>query len=329
MDARWVTVWLTTAVLCGDVRTDPSPYDACVRLGNGVGSGVIVCVDGQDAYGLTVSHVAKKPGSDIVFHNRDGTEGMATFVARDRDSDLALFKCRSGDVIGVAPVLVSRPGATPTGAGYTASKKGELEIKGLTRLEPVTISNLKNPRAAYAVNSGKFANGDSGGGVFENRSLVSVLSHGEDNKRALGATHPQIVSFLKENGAVESAGSVMMASKSVPPAPESRKDFSDWGDKDRTREILELWKAVRSREPGVAGPAGEAGPAGKDADASEIAKIRQELAEQRKLIDEVRSTPVTVQVLDPETKAVIAEKKYPFGTPIKLVLPTTKARAMR
>ena len=257
----------------------------------------------------------------------DGSPKRITVYGATQAIVQAKMQALRDRIAGARRPPAARP--PPTGAGYTASRKGALEIKGLTRLEPVTISNLKNPRAAYAVNSGKFANGDSGGGVFENSSLVSVFSHGEDDKRALGATHPQIVSFLKENGAVESAGSVMMSSKSVPPAQESRKDFSDWGDKDRTREILELWKAVRSREPGVAGPAGEAGPAGKDADASEIAKIRQEVAEQRKLIDEVRSTPVTVQVLDPETKAVIAEKKYPFGTPIKLILPTTKARAMR
>jgi hypothetical protein len=29
-----------------------------------------------------------------------------------------------------------------------------------------------------------------------------------------------------------------------------------------------------------------------------------------------------VQVLDPKTKKVVAERAYPFGTPIKLILPT-------
>jgi hypothetical protein len=323
MHLRLATILLTAAFLGGDVTSDPSPYDACVRLGHGVGSGIIVCVDGEAAYGLTVSHLSKRRGSDIVFQNRDGTEGVATFVGRDKDSDLALFKCRSRDVIGVVPVLLSRTKGAVSGAGYTSSAKGKLVIKGLKPMDPVMISNLKNGRAAYAVTSGRFANGDSGGAVFEGGSLVSVLSHGEDDERALGATHPQILRFLKENGAKEASGSLVFAKKSAEPEAESRNEFPDWGDNDRTREIVKLWKAVRSREPGPPGADG------KNADPSEIAALRQELASQRKLIDSLMSTPVTVQVLDPKTKSVVAEQKYPFGTPIKLILPTTKARTDR
>ena len=332
MHLRLATILLTAAFLGGDVTSDPSPYDACVRLGHGVGSGIIVCVDGEAAYGLTVSHLGKRRGSDIVFQNRDGTEGVATFVGRDKDSDLALFKCRSRDVIGVVPVLLSRTKGAVYGAGYTSSAKGKLVIKGLKPMDPVVISNLKNGRAAYAVTSGRFANGDSGGGVFEGGSLVSVLSHGEDDERALGATHSQILRFLKENGAKEASGSLVFAEKSAEPESESRNEFPDWGDKDRTREIVKLWKAVRSRGAGPAGAAGEAGSPGadgKNADPSEIAALRQELASNRKLIDRLMSTPVTVQVLDPKTKSVVAEQKYPFGTPIKLILPIMKARATR
>ena len=323
MHLRLATILLTAAFLGGDVTSDPSPYDACVRLGRGVGSGIIVCVDGETAYGLTVSHLSKRRGSDIVFQNRDGTEGVATFVGRDKDSDLALFKCRSRDVIGVVPVLLSRTKGSVYGAGYTSSAKGKLVIKGLKPMDPVMISNLKNGRAAYAVTSGRFANGDSGGAVFEGGSLVSVLSHGEDDERALGATHPQILRFLKENGAKEASGSLVFAKKSAEPESESRNEFSEWGDKDRTREIIELWKVVRSREPGPAGADG------KNADPAEIVSLRQEIASNRKLIDRLMSTPVTVQVLDPKTQSVVAEQKYPFGTPIKLILPTTKARTTR
>jgi len=319
MHLRLATILLTAAFLGGDVTSDPSPYDACVRLGHGVGSGIIVCVDGETAYGLTVSHLSKRRGSDIVFQNRDGTEGVATFVGRDKDSDLALFKCRSRDVIGVVPVLLARTKGEVFGAGYTSSAKGKLVIKGLKPMDPVVISNLKNGRAAYAVTSGRFANGDSGGAVFEGGSLVSVLSHGEDDERALGATHPQILRFLKGNGATESSGSLVFAEKSAEPDVDSRNESPEWGDKDRTREIIELWKVVRSWEPG------EPGADGKNADPLEIAELRQELASHRKLIDTLMTMPVRVQVLDPTTGKVIAEQSYPFGTPIKLILPT-KAR---
>jgi hypothetical protein len=54
-------------------------------------------------------------------------------------------------------------------------------------------------------------------------------------------------------------------------------------------------------------------------------KMQAQIDEQRKLIDKLMTTPVRVQVLDPTTGKVIAEQSYPFGTPIKLILPT-KAR---
>ena len=74
---RAATILATAMFLGGDVTSDPPPLDACVRLGYGLGSGTIICVDGETAYGLTVSHLASKSGSTIVFENRDGTTGTA------------------------------------------------------------------------------------------------------------------------------------------------------------------------------------------------------------------------------------------------------------
>jgi hypothetical protein len=325
MQMRAATILATAMFLGGDVTSDPPPLDACVRLGYGLGSGTIICVDGETAYGLTVSHLASKSGSTIVFENRDGTTGTATFVGRDKSSDLALFRCQSKDVTTFAPVLVSRTSGIISGAGYTASRKGKLklEVKGLKALEDVRISNLKGVRSAYAVTKGKFANGDSGGSVFQDGSLVSVLSHGEDDKRALGATHDQIVAFLRENGAKDVGGQMSFGSvEKMASDDEPREDPKDWGDKDRTREIIELWKVVRGLGKGEKGDKGETGSV------ADLSKLQSQLDDNRKLISRIVSTPVTVQILDPTTGEVITEKRYPYGTPIKLILPT-KARATR
>ena len=50
-------------------------------------------------------------------------------------------------------------------------------------------------------------------------------------------------------------------------------------------------------------------------------------AENKRLLGEVGkvlNTPVRVQVLDPKTGKILAEQSYPFGTPIKLVLPEAR-----
>ena len=54
--------------------------------------------------------------------------------------------------------------------------------------------------------------------------------------------------------------------------------------------------------------------------AAQDAKIQRLVSE----IEAIRKTPITVQVLDPRTGKVVVEKAFPFGTPVRLILPTTK-----
>jgi hypothetical protein len=82
-----------------------------------------------------------------------------------------------------------------------------------------------------------------------------------------------------------------------------------WGDRDRTREIVNLWSVVhelQEREP---------------SDDTAIAELTARLDEQRALIDQIASTSIRVQILDADTREIVAEKAYPWGTPIKLLLP--------
>ena len=102
-------------------------------------------------------------------------------------------------------------------------------------------------RRGYKVSGGKYRDGDSGAGVYAGGNLIGVASHGKDDKELFSSSHAQLVAFLKEH-------------KAFGPRPEG----SDWGDKDRTREILELKRRLAELEPsqGKTGPAGPAGPAG-------------------------------------------------------------------
>ena len=56
-------------------------------------------------------------------------------------------------------------------------------------------------------------------------------------------------------------------------------------------------------------------------DTKRIDELERLVVEQKKQLDLIRSTPIRVQVLDPRTGKVVAEQAYPFGTPVKLVLP--------
>jgi len=316
---RTVAIWLVltaTAMAQGYV-------DASVNLHGG--SGTIIVRGKITAYGVSAGHVCPKVGTVFRFTCSDGkTVGVGTWVAKDRRSDLALFSCLSKDSLAASPVLKTRPAGDVTGCGFPGGKGPErltLKTEPAEQIIDKDGDRIKvNKRDAFAISTGHFANGNSGGGVFAGGSLISVMSHGRDDEMAYGASHADLLAFLD---------------KSQPDAGEPLiQQARHWGDRDRTKQILSIWKVLSglTQGSGPAGPQGPAGPpgaTGTEADPVVIQKMQQQIDEQRKLIDKLMAMPVRVQVLDSTTGKVIAEQSYPFGTPIKLILPTTKARATR
>jgi len=324
---RAVAIWLlmtATAMAQGYV-------DASVNLHGG--SGTIIVRGKATAYGLSAEHVCKKVGKTFRFTCSDGkTVGVGTWVAKDKKSDLALFSCLSKDTLAASSVLRVRPAGDVTGCGFPGGKGPErltLKTEPAEQIIDKDGDRIKvNKRDAFAISKGHFANGNSGGGVFIDGSVVSVMSHGRDDEMAYGASHTDLLAFLD---------------KAQPDAEEPLIQQSrQWGDRDRTGQILSLWEAIKALRPatgsagpsgpqGSAGPAGPQGPAGPpgatgtEADPVVIQRMQKQLDDQRKLIDKLMAMPVRVQVLDSKTGKVIAEQSYPFGTPIKLILPT-KAR---
>jgi hypothetical protein len=275
----------------------------------------------RHAYGLSAAHVCSKVGKEFRFTCSDGKRwGNGRWLAKDKRTDLALFTCWAKDTLAAAPVRRTRPAGDATGCGFPGGKGPErltLKVKEPERIidkDGDEISVAK--RDAFEISKGHFANGNSGGGVFAEGSLISVMSHGRDDEMVYGASHADVMSFLVESQPLAKEPLVEQA--------------KDWGDRDRTGQILSLWEALKKLKP-VAGPAGPQGPAGPpgstgtEADPVVFQKMQAQIDEQRKLIDKLMTTPVRVQVLDPTTGKVIAEQSYPFGTPIKLILPT-KAR---
>ena len=315
---RAVLIWLlmtATAMAQGYV-------DASVNLHGG--SGTIIVRGSRHAAGLSAADVCSKVGEEFRFTCSDGKRwGNGRWLAKDDRTDLALFTCWTKDTLAAAPVRSTRPPGDVTGCGFPGGNGPErltLSAKDAEKITDAGGDEIKvAKRDAFAISKGHFAGGNSGGGVFAAGSLISVMSHGRDDEMVYGASHADVMSFLVE---------------SQPLAKEPLVDQSKgWGDRDRTGQILALWKAIKEiqQKAGPAGPRGPAGPpgaTGTEADPVVIQKMQQEIDEQRKLIDKLLATPVRVQVLDPTTGKVIAEQSYPFGTPIKLILPT-KARVTR
>jgi len=313
---RTVGIWLVltaTAMAQGYV-------DASVNLHGG--SGTIIVRGKATAYGLSAAHVCSKLGREFRFTCSDGkTVGVGTWVAVDKRSDLALFSCLSKDTLAASSVRKTRPAGDVTGCGFPGGKGPErltLKTEPAEQIIDKDGDRIKvNKRDAFAISKGHFANGNSGGGVFADGSLISVMSHGRDDEMAYGASHADLLAFLD---------------KAQPDAEEPLiQQARRWGDRDRTKQILSIWKVLSglTQGSGPAGPQGLAGPPGEpgtEADPVVIQKMQAQLDEQRKMIDKLLATPVRVQVLDSTTGKVLAEQSYPFGTPIKLILPTTKAR---
>ncbi len=242
------TVLLLLLVLArGAVAEEKATYIlASVRVGGC--SGTMVRVDGEKAYGVSCEHCASK--GDVVtveFHDKSTVVGK--WVAKDAVTDLSWFSVPAKSIKGIAKIPVKMP----TGEFYGYGNHG------LTELDTGTATSVRSTNAGvfernhFKVDEGKFRNGSSGGGVFCGDYLVGVSSHG-DKKNMYCCQLQQLRKFVNEMGGGDHSSS-----------PEN------WGDKDRTREIIALKKLVAelqakidtlSKTPGPAGTIGERGPAG-------------------------------------------------------------------
>lgn len=292
---------------------------ATIRIDTG-GSGVIVSVGKEAAFGLSCSHCAGKPGETSGFYNHDGSRGKLEWRHRYPKSELSVFRCSTKDVRGWCPVS-SSPSPPYTAAGYTGAGD-KLCRKWLKSSGVFRPSNLKFDRWELSYDYGDgFGNGDSGGPVFgKGPRVVSIISHGDrDNTELYAATIEQM------KRATVSVRPLNAEEDAPEETIETRAKW--WGDKDRTVEIVKLWKALESyqKPPDVdlsdirnRLSALEKMPAPDSVDLSGV-QSRIEILENK--LNRVLNTPIRVQILDPKTKKVLVEKSYPYGTPVRLMLP--------
>lgn len=267
----------------------PSYYNAVVRIGGC--SGVIIRKGETVSVGVSAQHCTGSVGTVTSFHNPDGSGGSARWVAEDAENDLSLFRVWTKDIKGVVAAVQSnseKPDSKYEGWGYPRGRGPEW--KGLEWEGTFHIEGLEGTRQQFRVKDGRFNNGDSGGGVFNRGKLCGITSHGSKKHEHLFAcTKEQLNAFLKKEADKLNTKLVQWDGNKAPPLD---------SDKDRTVAL-----------------------------AAVIKKLYELDAENKKLREDIRkilNTPIRVQVLDPKTGKILAEEAYPFGTPVKLVLPEAR-----
>ena len=288
----WLLVPFFVSLCLLSLATDPtsaSDYlDSSIRV-NGC-SGTVIGRSGTVAIGISAAHCAPKIGAISSFWNRDGSGGSVTWVVIDRKKDLSLFRCLTKETIGVYPVNRKPSAGEYEGCGYPRGKGPE--ITALTYRGLWDINCLPEKRWMFKVDKGKFHAGCSGGGVFVKGALVGVTTHGaKDDKYLFAAPHAQLVSFLEK---AQEATEVPVFGGVDKAAAEEKVEVDGIkldSDVDRTKAIVHILKLMK---------------------------------EQRDELARIKSTPIRVQIIDPDTGEVVQEKAYPFGTPIKLMLPRAK-----
>ena len=251
-------------------------------------SATMVASEGKFSYGVSAAHCAPGVGMSTKVDLPSGKEGSAVWVYIDRTVDMSLFRCPTSQIDSIYPVKLEPKLEKFVSCGYPKGKGPFIiasKFKGL-----VTLTNFDAVRWEFGVKNTRFNKGCSGGGVFADGSLVGVMSHGnKDNDEMFSSTHDQLVGFLKD--AEKKLGLSLLSSKKAEVGGFEFEGIPLGSDVDRTKAIVHILSELKRR-------------------GAELERIKR--------------TPIRVQILDPVTGKVLQEQAYPFGTPIKLLLPRAK-----
>lgn len=253
-------------------------------------SGTIISIQGKVAYGVSAAHCAKAEGATVTFTLPSGKGGVARWVHIDRDVDMSIFMCWSVDVDTAYKVKRKPVLKNYVSCGYPKGKGPRIiscKFEGETGLR-----NFGKPRWEFDVDDTSFNKGCSGSGVFSDGSLVGVVSHGsDDNDEMYSSTHSQLFAFITK---AETELETLLFEGGA----EEKSDF--------------VYEGI---------------PLGSDVDRTKaIVHILSELKKRNAELERIKLTPIRVQILDPKTGKVLQEQSYPFGTPIKLLLPSAKVK---
>jgi hypothetical protein len=195
-------LWLLTILFpVVSFAADVSPPEvlASMRVGAWGGcSGITVAVDDKAGFALTNAHCCQKVGDKVGLCFVDGRIVNGIFIAEDETVDLALIWFPIEYVLAVTP-LHERPRQAGEwiGVGYPASSGPNVKQLKYTR---VGQNDRGMSRWVFAVKSGLFWSGDSGGGIVQDHRLAAITSDGHNGGPDVGWAYacpqPEIAKFL-------------------------------------------------------------------------------------------------------------------------------------
>lgn len=181
-------------------QKSPASMLASVNILNGdqQGSGTVISQGPNKALILSAGHNFKGVlGNTFWVYFADGTFTKATLLVVDRKRDLAVASVDADTIIGRSYIPSEVIPGNVFGVGYTDGQGPNYRT--------LTYNNASwhNSRCVweFAVTSGPFWNGDSGGGVFINDGLIAVTTERDrlTGKLLYACSHGEIKQFLKEN----------------------------------------------------------------------------------------------------------------------------------
>ena len=187
--------------------TTPSYILGSVHLANGETrcSGTIISKGEEWAAAVSAAHCfSGRIGGKFTIYYPDGSEAEATLLAMDKEHDISLFKVPASSVLGHSWVphkgMIPKVGSY-SAVGYPATRGPEYKNVKLWR----TNENRGTIWMYRKMDNTRFGGGDSGGGIFKNGALLTVISTCEknssryDNKELRGCSHDCLVDFLTRN----------------------------------------------------------------------------------------------------------------------------------
>lgn len=220
-------------------ETSPAHILASVHMANNNHCSATVIGDDDHETALIVSAahcVAGNIGNSCWFHLPTGEPFRAELVAFDKSIDISVFRVARADVLATTKIVSPAGWSTEAvveAVGYPSGKGPNFKTIHYTGDGEINPERIH--RWHYAVDSGEFFPGDSGGGVFYNGLLAGVISH-KGGATLYAAPQPDVFRYVSEVAAEAIPGVPIAAQcppggcRPCPPRRRNNRNNNNWGD---------------------------------------------------------------------------------------------------
>lgn len=200
----WLTILLCVKPVDADDRN--TQLLASVRVGASGGcSGTTFAADDRYAYVVAAGHCIRSGetavGQKVGICTVDGKVHQAEWIAFDDHIDLAVARVPRAAALALTPIASAMPinDGSWTAIGFPRTVGPNFKTLGVA-----SVSDRTRTANGWhlPVESGRFADGDSGGGVFDRDKLIGIITHSHRDGAIIAASHNQLVQFVSSVPAV-------------------------------------------------------------------------------------------------------------------------------